>query len=341
MTHKYYDLLGVPQSSSKDDIKKAYKKLAIQMHPDKGGDPEQFKEISHAYSVLSDDEKRSQYDQLGDEGFENGGGHAHMDPNDIFEQFFGGMGGGFPFGFNMHMGPSGPQKKNSHVHDLNISLEDAYNGIHKSVRVTITKLCPQCRDVCHSCQGKGHIMDMRRMGFFTQMIQRPCDACQASGFVAKGKSSCGECTGSGTLKEDHKLDINIPANVESGHTIIFRGLGEQPNNPGELPGDLVFRVNVQNHPHFVRQGNDLVYTDTISLKETLCGKSIHIEHFSGPIDIDTAEFGVVQPNKPYIVKGKGMKGGNLLLLFNVQYPDKKLSSTERDDVRVALEKISL
>lgn len=340
MTHKYYELLGVSQSSSKDEIKKAYKKLAIQMHPDKGGDPEKFKEVSNAYSVLSDDEKRRQYDQLGDEGFENSGGQPHMNPHDIFEQFFGG-GGGFPFGFNMHTGPVGPQKRNSHIHTMNITMDDAFHGIKKSVRVNLTKLCPKCKDMCHACQGKGHIMDMRRMGFLTQMMQRPCDACNGSGYVSKGKLGCVECTGSGTLKEDHKLDINIPAGVESGHAIVFNGLGEQANSPNEISGDLVFQVNVQNHPFFQRQGNDLVYTEKITLKESICGKDVKIRHFTGNIDLNTSEYGVVQPNKPYIIKGKGMPGGDLQVLFNVVYPTMKLSESEREAIREAMNKASL
>lgn len=341
MTHKYYELLGVSQSSSKDEIKKAYKKLAIQMHPDKGGDPEKFKEVSNAYSVLSDDEKRAQYDQLGDEGFENNGGAPHMNPHDIFEQFFGGGGGGFPFGFNMHMGPMGPQKRNNHVHEMNISMDDAYHGIKKSVRVNLTKLCPKCKNTCHACQGKGHVMDMRRMGFLTQMMQRQCEACNGCGYVSKGKLGCVECTGTGTLKEDHKLDINIPAGVQSGHAIVFNGLGEQANGANEISGDLVFHIHVQNHPFFQRQGNDLVYTEKITLKESICGKDVKIRHFTGSIDFNSSDYGVVQPNKPYIIKGKGMPGGDLLVLFNVVYPTKKLSEDERETIEQAMSKASL
>lgn len=344
MTHKLYEVLGVAQSSSKDDLKKAYKKLAIQMHPDKGGDPEKFKEISHAYSVLSDDDKRRQYDQLGDEGFENsGGGGSHgFNPQDIFEQFFGGGGGGgFPFGFNMHMGPMGPQKRSNHVHELNISMDDAYHGVKKSMRVNLTKLCPKCKDTCHVCQGKGHIMDMRRMGFLTQMLQRQCDACSGSGFVSKGKLGCVECTGTGTLKEEHKLDIVIPPGVETGHATLFHGLGEQANSPNEVAGDLIFQVNVQTHPFFQRQGNNLVYTEKITLKESICGKTFKIRHFTGSIEVNSADHGVIQPGKPYIIKGKGMPGGDLHIMFDIQYPTKKLSEEERDAINVAMSKASL
>lgn len=334
MTHKLYELLGVPQSSSKDDIKKAYKKLAVQMHPDKGGDPEKFKEISHAYSVLSDDEKRRQYDQLGDDGFENGV-PQHMDPNDIFAQFFGNM-GGFPFGFNVDVGP---QKKSNHVHELNISLEDAFKGMHKVVKVNMTKMCKGCKEMCHMCQGKGHVMDMRRMGFLTQMMQRPCDACKTSGYIAKGKTSCSDCKGTGALKEEHKLEINIPAGVDTGHHVAFKGLGEQANSPHEVPGDLIFRIHVQQHHAFRRQGADLIYTTKITLVESICGKDITIPHFAGDIHMNISEFGVIQPNKPYIVKGKGMPNGNLLILFEITYPSKKLSREECSSVRDALNKV--
>lgn len=333
MTHKLYELLGVEQSSSKDDIKKAYKKLAIQMHPDKGGDPEVFKEISHAYSVLSDDDKRRQYDEFGDEGFENGG-MQNINPHEIFEQLFANM-GGFPFGFNVNMRPQGPQRKGSHVHDIHISLEDAYKGIHKGLKVNLSKICAKCKDTCNACQGKGHVMDMRRMGFLTQMMQRPCDVCKTSGYVAKGKSSCGECKGSGIVKTEHKIDLNIPHGVDTGHTVVFRGLGEQAISDHEISGDLVFQIQVQEHHVFKRQGNDLIVTEKIQFVDSVCGKDIRIHHFAGDINLNSSEFGIVQPGTPYIIKGKGMQGGNLLLYFDIQYPTQKLTSKARDVLRVA------
>lgn len=342
MTHKLYDVLGVSPSSSKDDIKKAYKKLAIQMHPDKGGDPEKFKEISHAYSVLSDDEKKNQYDQLGDEGFEQGGmQHHHVNPHDLFEQLFGG-GGGFPFGFNVHMGGHGPQRKSNHIHELKISLEDAYRGMQKTMRVNISKLCVNCKEMCHACQGKGHVMDVRRMGFMTQMMQRPCDTCNTTGFTAKGKAGCSLCEGNGKVKEEHKIELHVPPGVESGHAMVFKGLGEQAVQPNEVSGDLVFQVHVMNHSLFQRQGRDLVFSQKMSLKESICGKDVRISHFDGDITFNTLDkFGIVQPNKPYTIRGKGMPGGDMLVLFDIQYPSKTLSAEEKLALQQAFSAISI
>jgi len=335
MTHKHYDVLGVPHDASKDEIKKAYKKLAVQLHPDKGGDPEKFKELANAYDVLSDDEKRNQYDQLGDEGFQSAGqgGMHEVDPHSIFEQLFGGMPfGGMPFGFNMHMNTGGPCRKNDHIHPLNISLEDAYKGLHKNIKVSLTNLCKRCKEQCYACQGQGHVMDMKRMGFITQMMQRPCNVCQTSGFIAKGKANCDECKGNGTMKDEHKLDLAIPAGVKDGFLIRFKGLGEQPVNPNDIPGDLIFEVRVQSDANFTREGDDLVYKVPITFTETVTGKEFVIPHFSGVMHMNSSEFGIVQPNKAYVVRGKGMPGGNLVLVFDVRYPNKKLNFEDRQAI---------
>jgi DnaJ-class molecular chaperone len=340
MTHKLYDVLGVPRGCSKDDLKKAFKRLAVQMHPDKGGDPEKFKELGNAYEVLSDDEKRERYDQLGDEGYDNNGGVGGMhgmDAHSIFEQFFGNM----PFGFH-HMDPGhhhpGHQKKSNHMHEMKISLEDAYKGLQKSVKVTLTKICMQCKEQCFACQGKGHVMNMQRMGFLTQMTQRPCATCQTTGFIAKGKQGCKECNGTGSSKEEHKIELNIPAGVRNGHHIVFSGLGEQAIKENDIPGDLVFEIHVAQDANFKRQDNDLVYVVPISLTEAITGKEFTVPHFGGAFDVNSADFGIVQADKVYMVKGKGMPGGNLAIIFDVKYPSKKLSLTERMELRKHLEK---
>lgn len=346
MTHKYYEVLGVSRDASKDDIRRAYKKLAVQMHPDKGGDPEKFKELASAYEVLSDDEKRNRYDQLGDDMFNEtnggGGGHGGIDPQSIFEQFFGGHGGPFgnPFGGHHH----GPARKKNHHHEINISLEDAYRGLNKSIKVSLMKLCKKCKEQCYACQGRGVIMDMRRMGFFTQMMERPCDNCSATGFVAKGKSGCTVCNGNGMVKDEHKLDLTLPAGVATGHVNVFKGLGEQAVGDNEISGDLLFEVRVQPHPVFTRDGNNLVMNVAMSFAESVTGKTIQVPYFGGEFTVDTAEsFGIVKPDKPYCVRGKGMPpNGDLLMMFNITYPvSKRLSEAERKDARDLFKKIGL
>lgn len=353
MTHRLYEVLGVPQDAGKDDIKKAYKKMAVQYHPDKGGDPEKFKEIANAYDVLSDDNKRQMYDQLGDDRFnETGGGAAAggggpfggVDPHSIFEQIFGGAGG---FGFNVNMhdpfggGGGGIVKKRNHLHELCITLDDAYRGVHKNIKVSLTKICGKCKEQCYACQGRGHVMDMRRMGFLTQMMQRPCDICSTTGFIAKGKSGCKECGGAGTVKDDHKIDVNLPSGVATGHHIVFKGLGEQAVGDNEVSGDLVFEVRVVHHNVFEREGADLHMTVPISFADSVVGKEVNVPHFGGEFVMNTREFGVINPMKTYTVRGKGMPGGNLVVHFNVNYPAKKLSDEEKECIVKAFGEIGI
>jgi len=345
MGFKFYDILGVSKDASKEDIKKAYKKLAIQLHPDKGGDPEKFKELSEAYQVLSDDAQKDKYDQLGDEGFaasggDGPGGFHGMNPHDVFEQLFGR--GGMPFHFDFGMGGMERHtKRKDHRHVLKISLHDAYFGTNKTLKVSITKMCVKCKDTCYACQGKGAVTEMRRMGFFTQMMTRPCDSCQGSGFMAKGKPGCKECDGQGVYKEETKIDVQIPSNVATGHCIVFQGMGEQALSPNDIAGDLVFEILVMPHEHFQRQGNDLLYTVPITLAETMTGKMIKIPHFKEELLINTQELGIIQPQKQYVFKGFGMQGGNLIVTFQVQYPSRKLSADDIEKLKSIFDEMSI
>ncbi len=346
MSWQHYDTLGVAKGASKEEIKRAYKKLAVQNHPDKGGDPEKFKEISNAYQILSDDDKRDRYDQLGDDGFNNmagGGGDPFngMDAHHIFEQMFGGGMGGMPFHFDFGFGgggPRGPIKKKTHLHPIRISLGDAYNGVHKTIKVSVQRNCTKCREMCHNCQGRGQVTDMRRMGFITQMMQRACDRCQGTGSTSKG---CNDCEGQGTYREEKKLELHIPSGVQSGHKLVFEGLGEQAMNENEIAGDLVFEIHVSPHEHFQRNGDDLLYNTTISFADSVVGKTISIPHFSGTVEVATHEFGILQPNKPYIIPGKGMPNGNLVLTFHIKYPVQKLSTEHRGKMKDLLTEMGL
>lgn len=354
MTFKLYEALGVSQNASKEDIKRAYKKLAVQHHPDKGGDPEVFKEISNAYSILSDEEKRSRYDQIGDAGLEGGGMNAGgpqfdtMDPRHIFEQFFGGM-HGFNFdGFGGDFHPRSQVRRGDHVHPIKISLSDAYHGCQKMIRISLQKTCMQCRDKCHACQGKGSITDMRRMGFFTQMMTRPCDQCAGSGMVAHGKPSCTECQGNGTYQEEKRVEVSIARGVVNGHQVRLKGLGEQIRDPSEVPGDLVLQIHITDDSNFQRVGSDLIFKQTLTFSESILGKKIIIPHFNEPFEIDTGSFGVCKPDKAYILEGKGMpvsgtntQYGKLMLIFSIHYPSKVLTSEEKEKLRHVFEEVRL
>lgn len=335
MTFKLYDTLELNKNASQDEIKKAYKKLAIQNHPDKGGNQDKFKEISNAYQILSDETKRRNYDQLGDEMFNEGnvgGGNPFgggVNPADLFTNIFGGF-GGFDFMNGMHgmHGFHGEQqiRRNDQVHNLNISLQEAYFGMKKTIKITLTKTCLSCKTECNQCQGRGQITEMRRMGPFTQMINQACPRCNGSGEMSHGKVSCNECIGTCKINKDYKLELDIPKGVSTGYEQRFKGYGEQKQTKKETSGDLIFKITVNEDKIYKRRNNDLIYNDTITFKESIIGKKISIEHFGNKLDIDLKEYIVIQPNKEYILKNKGMPiknsedYGNLILIFTIKYP---------------------
>lgn len=335
-SYKLYETLGISKNASAKDIKKAFHRMSLEHHPDKGGDPERFKEISHAYQVLSDDEKRGIYDQLGDERFNeqmSGGGPGGMggiDPRDLFAQFFGGGIGGFPFGSMGGGNPRGPMKCPDHRHVWQISLAEAYTGIEKTLKVSVQRPCRGCLETCYACQGRGVITHMTRMGVFTQMSTVPCTDCQGRGKATKIKPGCKECGGKGQVSKDHRVELKAPVGVHTGHLIRVPQLGEQSADRDELSGDLVIEVLVQSHPVFTRDGDNLLVQLPIGFVETMTGRTYSISHFTGDLEIDTTSFGIIQPNKNYVIPNKGMPGGHLVLKFQIDYPKIKLTDDQRD-----------
>lgn len=309
-----YGTLGIQKGASEDEVKKAYRKLAMKHHPDKGGDPEQFKKIQGAYDILSDSQKRQNFDQFGNAGGPQGPqGFPGGFPADMFSQMFGG-GGGNPFaGFG---GPKGPVRRANHDHEISISLEESYRGLSKNLRLSLAKPCMACRKKCPQCQGRGavHI----QMG--PMQLQQPCPACGGQGAARTG---CQECSMKGQKIEVLNLELKIPAGIENGNTIVCAGLGEQSLNPGEEAGDLVFHIKVMEHQELMRQGNDLIWHTRISFQDSVNGKKVKVPHFDGPIEIDTSEWGVLDPRSDYIIPNKGFKGGKLRVSFNVIYPHAK------------------
>ena len=350
MTWKLYEHLGVTKETSKDDIKKAYKKKALETHPDRGGNPEEFKLVNNAYSVLTDDDTRARYDQLGDEGFNASGGANGMasgmnvDPNDIFRQFFGG-------GFNFHFQPGHqePQRHKcaDHKHIMKIGMSDAYTGIKKIMRIVLRKTCMKCRERCYSCQGRGQITEMRRMGFFTQMQTRDCDRCNGSGMSVRPNSGCTGCSGSGNYNEEKLIEADIPAGVDMGYTVSFNGMGEQPKKSEDIPGDLHIEIFIHPHEKFVRQGKDLHLKIPVSFKDSVIGTTVDIYHFTSVFHINTAELGILQPSKQYVVKGKGMPVmgstdiGNMVITFDIQYPSMKITPENSEKIKELFDEIGI
>lgn len=335
-----YDTLGVPKDAGVDDIKRAYKKKAVEHHPDKGGDEEEFKTLSHAYSVLSDPVKRQRYDQLGDryeDGDGGGNGHpfaAGFDPNQIFAELF----ADHPF-FGRQQQQQ--QQRRNHVHKIRISLKEAYTGLVKQINANLQKPCFACVKACGMCQGRGQVNDMIRMGFMTQIMTRACERCEGKGKIPAGQPGCAFCGGAGQKQEQHTITLKIPPGAPAGHHIRFEGLGEQPTQPGEHPGDLIFEIHVADDS-FRRTGNDLQTDLSIDLADSIVGREFAIDHFGEAVRIDTAKLGIIQPGKRYVIEGKGMPVlerpgtfGNLILVFAIQYPAKKMSERDREHLRAA------
>ena len=306
----HYETLGTPKDASLEDIKKAYKKSALKHHPDRGGDAEKFKEISQAYEVLSDPERRQHYDQFGpDEPMQQGPNPA--DISQMFSQMFGG-GGGFP-------GMGGQQRQKDRHHTIDITLEQVFTGVNKTIKVPVTKYCPSCAQTCQKCRGQGMINEMANMGMMAQIFSRPCDQCQGCGAVRNG---CPGCNYKKTKIETVVLNLHVEKGIHSGTQHRIQGLGEQARSNKEQTGNLIITFNVKPHPQFERRGEDLRYVMTVSFQESVDGLDISIPHFSGAVKFNTHQkFGVLDPRRDYQIKGKGLtEQSHLLVNFDVQYP---------------------
>ena len=354
MTFKLYSLLGLNKNSNpgKSEIKKAYHKLAMEFHPDKNkGNAEnenKFKEITNAYEVLSDDNKRRIYDQTGDEQFNNGdGGHhgRHGMNQDIFEHFFGGRNrhpfgrGGFG-GFEDEEDHSSNECKSMRK-QINISLYDAFNGVDKNINIQVQKFCHSCMHKCVNCNGKGTIKQVKSLGVFTQIFTGPCDKCRGDGYSLKENKDCNECKGKGSYTKDIATNLKIPKGVQNGHKLNFPNMGEQPKHSSQKAGDLQLDIKIHDDNILKRQGNDLYYKHTIPFIKSITGCDITIPYFNDKIELNTSIFGVVYPGKKYMISGKGMpimntsNMGNMFIEFDIQYPKIK-SKTSINELETLL-----
>ena len=317
----YYDILGVSKSATLDEIKQSYKKLAKEFHPDKNRSKsidttEKFQQIQTAYETLSDPEKKNQYDNP---CFNFGGGG--ISSSDIFSNIF--------RGFSVKS-----DIKKSHVtHNCKITLDEVFTGITKKFNIKRDLKCNICKITCSICNGQGMVTQHIQMGPFTQIINKPCHSCKSSGNVRKF-GICSICNSTGFITEIKQIQIVIPMGTENNKTYTFSDWGNQPTKPGEIPGDLIVIVLIEDHPYFKRHKLDLIYETEINLRESITGKNIIIPHFIGGIEINTISmFGVINPNKQYIIKNKGLIGdnkfGDLYIKFKITYPEnKKFSDIE-------------
>lgn len=308
-TTKLYETLGVEKSADVKEIKKAYRKLAVKHHPDKGGDEAKFKEVSAAYEILSDPEKRAKYDKFGLDGISDDGGSGRS-PDDIFSMFFGGGGG---------RGRSGPRKGEDVNHPIKVSLEDLYNG--KTVKLAINRqVLVGESSVCPECDGQGVVVELRQIALgMVQQVQKRCTNCNG-GYICE------------TKKERKVLEVIVDKGMRNGQKVTFRGMADE--KPNMEPGDINFIVQEKEHSLFKRKGADLLITKTLSLNEALCGFEFVINHLDGrEIVIKSRPGEVIKPetngSAPFvkIVSGEGMPShgnpfvkGNLYVLFRVEFP---------------------
>ena len=326
----YYKLLNVAKDADESEIKKAYKKAALKHHPDKGGDPEVFKQISEAVEVLADPEKRKLYDQYGKEGVEQGGGGGGgHSPEDIFSMFFGGGGGRG----GRH---AGPQKGEDIVHSIKVSLEDLYNG--KTVRLAISrnKPCVDCEGrggkvgserVCGDCNGRGMRIQLRQIGpGMVQQMQSVCPACRGACKTMDEKDKCKSCKGNKVYKDRKVLEVGIEKGMKHGHKVRFSG--EADEVPGTLPGDVIIVVQEKEHESFKRKGADLVQSVELTLSEAICGFVRTVTHLDGRVlKIESKPGDVLKHDAVKVISGEGMPfhgnpftKGRLFLHFSVAFP---------------------
>ncbi|BCR84288.1 type I HSP40 co-chaperone YDJ1 [Aspergillus chevalieri] len=337
---KLYDILGVPETASEAQLKSAYKKGALKYHPDKNADnpeaAEKFKELSHAYEILSDSDKRGIYDQLGEEGLEGGGAGGGMGAEDLFAQFFGGGGGPFGGMFGGGMRDTGPKKARTihHVHKVN--LEDIYRGKVSKLALQKSVICSGCEGrggkegavkSCTGCNGSGMKTMMRQMGPMIQRFQTVCPDCNGEGEMIRDKDRCKKCNGKKTVVERKVLHVHVDKGIRNGHKVEFRGEGDQI--PGVMAGDVVFEIETKPHPRFQRKDDDLFYQVEIDLLTALAGGSFSVEHLDDRwLNVNIAPGEVVTPGSIKVIQGQGMPSfrhhdhGNLYIQFDVKFPEK-------------------
>lgn len=336
----YYEVLGLQKGASKDEVKKAFRKLAAQYHPDKKtGDEAKFKEISEAYAVLGDDKKKAEYDAYGHAfsgagggqgagfggfnwaDFQQGGGQQfEFDINDIF--------GGFGDMFN------GGRQQQARGRDISIDIElpfkDSIQGTIRKVLLTKNNTCKECEGSgakkgtemtsCSTCNGNGRIRETRQsiMGSFQTV--RTCNACQGSGQIPKEK--CGYCAGAGVTRSEEEIEINIPAGIQNGEMIRMTGRGEAI--AGGSPGDLYVKIHVKPHESITRDGNNLISTLPVKLTDALLGATYHVETLEGGVDIKIPAG--VSHGEMLRIKGKGVpadgRQGDFLVKVKVETPQK-------------------
>ena len=359
MSEDFYDALGVGRDADEDEINKAYRKKAAKYHPDVSDEPdaeEKFKRVKKAKEVLTDDEKRRAYDQLGHDRFEQaekrggfdggaggaggmgggnpfggmGGGAGGM--GDIFEQFFGGGGRG--------RSRNGPRQGRDLRTGLEITLEDAYEGVEKQFSVTRPERCETCdgsghppgtdSHTCPQCNGQGQVTQVQQTPLGRVQQTGTCPRCEGQGEIYD--ESCSDCGGDGQVRREANLSVEIPAGIADGQTLRMEGEGA-PGENGGPNGDMLIEIVVEDHPDFERDGADLLHHHPLSFPQAVFGDTVEIETLSGSVEMDVPAG--TQSGETFRLRGKGMpylrrRGhGDLYVQAQVVTPD-ELNAEQRE-----------
>ena len=347
MSKDYYEILGVNKGASKDELKKAYHKLAHKYHPDKNkGDDSKFKEVNQAYQTLSDDQKRSQYDRFGADGpqgfnpnqggfggFDFSGAQGGMefdmgDLGDIFGDFFGG-------------GGRRQAKRGRDIStEIDLSFQESIFGVKRTILLSKQSICDICKgtggkpgarmDTCKTCNGNGQVREMKRSILGTFETRKTCDTCHGQGKTPTEK--CGECHGKGVRTKQEEIDINVPAGINAGEMVRMTGLGEAVQ--GGQAGDLYIKINVRSHGTFKRDGLNLTLDLPIKLTDALLGMTYNLKTLEGNmVEVKIPEG--INHGELLRVRGKGVPSGrgrgDIIIRIQIDMP-KKLSKKSKETI---------
>ena len=337
-TRDYYDILGVSRDADEATIKKAFRRLARELHPDVNShDPdaeEKFKEAAEAYEVLSDPERRATYDRYGHEGLRSGGYAPNFEGfgsvADIFDAFFGGGGFGDVFG-GARGRPGGPVQGGDIAAAVEIDLAQAAHGASVEVGYEAVSVCEHCHgngaepgtpiETCSRCSGTGQLRTVSRTPFGQMVRATACDVCQGDGRVAR--EPCQTCRGRGRRVEQATVSVDVPAGIADGQRIRIGGRGHAGERGGP-PGDLYVLIRVRDDPRFVRDGEDLVTVVDVSAPLAALGTSVEVPTLDGPVELEIPPG--TQPHETLTIRGagvpalRGRRRGNLRVVVNVVVP---------------------
>jgi molecular chaperone DnaJ len=348
----YYQILGVERTASEDEIKRAYKKMAIKYHPDRNpGDKEaeeKFKQAAEAYDVLRDPEKRSRYDQFGKAGVNGGAGGfggfngQGMNMDDIFSMFGDIFGGRHGFGgFNSAENQTRQYRGSDLRLKVKVNLNDVMNGVTKKFKVRKDIICDECKgsgcekgtspETCSTCNGRGYVIRTQRSIFGMMQTQQPCPTCNGEGTIIKHK--CHKCHGEGVVSGEEIIEAKIPAGVADGMMVNVPGKGNAAKHNG-IPGDIQILIEEEPSKIFIRDENDLIYNLLLTVPQAVLGDDIEIPTVDGKVKIKIAPG--TQPGKVLRLRGKGIPAiqgygygkGDLVINISVYIPE-KINDKER------------